>query len=229
MPKKELVLETFSKISNVYDYMNDFMTLGMHRDWKNLLIKEVFKFYKDSDILDIGSGTGDLVFLIKKDFPSAKVVALDINDSMLKKLKRKLEKNNIKDVEIVKSFAEDMPFGNETFGAVVSSYTIRNLEDIERSFKEIYRVIKKPGVFGFLELSEPKIFKKLFWLYLDKILPFFGGKLGCKEEYEYLGRSLRAFLSPEDIVSLLKSVGFSRVYIARVCAGVSTIYIAIKS
>ncbi|AWB10745.1 2-octaprenyl-6-methoxy-1,4-benzoquinone methylase /demethylmenaquinone methyltransferase [Thermodesulfobium acidiphilum] len=228
MPKKELVLETFSKISNVYDYMNDFMTLGMHRDWKNLLIKETFKFYKGSDVLDIGSGTGDLVFLVKKRYPDVRVVALDINDNMIKKLRQRIERNNIKNVEIVKSFAEDMPFENESFGAIISSYTVRNLEDIERSFKEIYRITKKPGVFGFLELSEPKIFKNLFWFYLDKILPFFGEKIGCREEYEYLGQSLRAFLSPEKITLLLKRVGFKKVYIAHVCAGVSTIYIAVK-
>lgn len=229
MPKKELVLETFSKISNVYDHMNDIMTLGMHRDWKNLLIKETFKFYKGSGVLDIGSGTGDLVFLINKKYPEVKkIVALDINDNMLQKLEQKIIKNNIKNIEIIKSFAEDLPFENSSFGAVVSSYTVRNLEDIESSFKEIYRVIKEPGVFGFLELSEPKILKAPFWFYMDKVLPFFGEKIGCKEQYEYLGKSLRAFLTPEKIALLLKSVGFKKVYIAKVCAGVSTIYIAVK-
>ena len=150
--KSKLVNSVFSKVYNKYDLMNDIMSLGIHRIWKNKFI-DWMNPSSNSTLIDVASGTGDIakLFSLRSKHLST-VTCVEPNESMLKKGKNNLA--NFKNIEWIKSRAETLPVKDNMYDFYSISYGIRNVSDINKTLREAYRVLKPGGRFMCLEFSK---------------------------------------------------------------------------
>ena len=150
--KAKLVNSVFSKVYNKYDLMNDVMSFGIHRIWKEKFI-DWMNPSPSSSLIDVASGTGDIARLFSlrnKNIPS--ITCIEPNDDMFKKGKRNL--TNFRNIKWIKSKAETLPIEDNVFDFYSISYGIRNVSDINKTLQEAYRVLKPGGRFMCLEFSK---------------------------------------------------------------------------
>jgi len=222
--KTKLVNSVFDKVYKNYDLMNDLMSFGVHRLWKKNLITWMNP-QPDNKIIDVASGTGDLAKIIsKKNDNQNKIYCIEPNKAMLETGKEKLKSfNNIK---WYLSFAEKLPFKDNSFDFYTISYGIRNVTNINSCLKEAYRVLKPGGRFLCLEFSkvENEILRLLYQKY-SKLIPIFGKVIvGSTEPYEYLINSIEKFYNQNDLLDLLKNNNFSNVQFRNLSNGISAIH-----
>ena len=146
--KSKLVNSVFSEVYNKYDLMNDVMSLGIHRIWKDKFI-DWMNPSQNSSLIDVASGTGDIAKLFSLRNKNSSVTCIEPNDNMFKIGKKNLV--NFKNVKWIKSKAETLPVEDNMYDYYSISYGIRNVSDINKSLKEAYRVLKPGGRFRCLE------------------------------------------------------------------------------
>ena len=205
--KTYLVQEVFSNVAKNYDAMNDFMSFGAHRLWKLELI-ELMNIQKNDKIIDVGSGTGDLISLILRKNITNTIYSIDLNSKMLNYGKKKFKNKNIK---FIKANAEKLPFKDNIFDKYTISFCLRNVTDIDKALNESYRVLKPGGVFHCLEFSTPKNYNinKIYKSYKKNIIPWIGEKIAQnRKAYEYLDESIDLFPSQTNLLNSLKKIGF---------------------
>ena len=144
--KTSLVQSVFSEVSQKYDLMNDFMSLGNHRIWKKNLI-DLMNIQNNDIIIDVGSGTGDLIDLMIKKKKFIHAYSLDLNKKMLIHGQKKILKDKITNVNFINANAENIPFNNDFFDKYVISFCLRNITYINKALDESYRILKPGGVF----------------------------------------------------------------------------------
>ena len=222
--KAQLVNSVFSKVYSKYDLMNDVMSLGIHRIWKDKFIDWMSPSY-DSSLIDVASGTGDIARLFSlrnKNLPT--ITCVEPNENMFKKGKSNLV--NFKNIEWIKSKAENLPVEDNMYDFYSISYGIRNVSDINKTLKEAYRVLKPGGRFMCLEFS--KIDNELLnFLYKNysKAIPALGKYIvGLSKPYEYLIDSIDTFLNQEQLLKLITKNGFSHVEYRNLSNGISAIH-----
>ena len=222
--KAKLVNSVFSEVYNKYDLMNDVMSLGIHRIWKDKFIDWMNPSH-NSSLIDVASGTGDIAKLFSlrnKNFSS--VTCVEPNEDMLKKGKNNLV--NFKNIKWIKSRAEALPVKDNIYDFYSISYGIRNVSDINKTLKEAFRVLKPGGRFMCLEFS--KIDNELLnFLYKNysKVIPALGKYIvGSSKPYEYLINSIDAFYSQEKLLELIIKNGFSNVEFRNLSNGISAIH-----
>ena len=222
--KAKLVNSVFSEVYNKYDLMNDVMSLGIHRIWKNKLV-EWMNPSNDSTLIDVASGTGDIakIFSLKNKNLSA-VTCVEPNEDMLKNGQKKL--SNFKNIKWIKSSAETLPVKDNMYDFYSISYGIRNVSDINKTLNEAYRVLKPGGRFMCLEFS--KIDNELLdFLYKNysKAIPTIGKYIvGSSKPYEYLINSIDAFYNQEQLLKLIIKNGFTNVEYRNLSNGISAIH-----
>tara|TARA_B000000532_G_scaffold168146_1_gene135912 strand:+ start:216 stop:920 length:705 start_codon:yes stop_codon:yes gene_type:complete len=222
--KAKLVNSVFSEVYNKYDLMNDVMSLGIHRIWKNKLV-EWMNPSNDSTLIDVASGTGDIakIFSLKNKNLSA-VTCVEPNEDMLKNGQKKL--SNFKNIKWIKSSAETLPVKDNMYDFYSISYGIRNVSDINKTLNEAYRVLKPGGRFMCLEFS--KIDNELLdFLYKNysKAIPTIGKYVvGSSKPYEYLINSIDAFYNQEQLLKLIIKNGFTNVEYRNLSNGISAIH-----
>ena len=222
--KSKLVNSVFSRVYKKYDLMNDIMSLGIHRIWKNKLI-DWMNPQLDESLIDVASGTGDIAKLFsKKNNNSANISCVEPNDEMLKIGKANLE--NFKNIKWYKATGEKLPFKNNTYNFYTISYGIRNVSDINLSLKEAFRVLKPGGRFMCLEFSKiDNEIINLFYKQYSKAIPFIGKYIvGSSEPYDYLVKSINEFYTQNELVDLIKKNGFSNVEYRNLSNGISAIH-----
>ena len=222
--KAKLVNSVFSKVYNKYDLMNDIMSLGIHRIWKNKFIDWMNPSI-NSSLIDVASGTGDVAKLFSlKNKNLSPVTCVEPNNDMFKKGKSNLA--NFKNIKWIKSRAESLPVKDNMFDFYSISYGIRNVSDINKTLKEAYRVLKPGGRFMCLEFS--KIDNELLnFLYKNytKVIPVFGKYIvGSSKPYEYLVKSIDAFYNQEQLLELIIKSGFTNVGYRNLSNGISAIH-----
>ena len=220
MEKAEAIQLMFNSIAHRYDLLNDLMTAGMHRRWKLLTIKEVLGDGVES-VLDIACGTGDLGFLFKKSGVE-KVIGIDFSENMLKVAAHKVIEKERDSVLFSRADALELPFQDELFEAVVTGFSLRNVDGIEKMFGEVYRVLKPGGRFASLELTEIKssVIGGLFRIYFDNIVPILGGFItGVREAYDYLPESIANVPKAEDVGIMMEQAGFSSIKVKKLGFG----------
>ena len=228
--KKEAVRKMFDNIAGRYDLMNDIMTAGFHRRWKMLTAREV---YQDgiNRVLDIACGTGDIGFAIEK-FGVKEIYSGDLSSEMLKEAKKRAEKKNISERFSFNSMdALKLPFRDETFDSVITGFSLRNVDGIDKMFSEVYRVLKKGGKFASLEITSMKssIFSKMFDLYFKKVVPFVGGIVtGDKKAYEYLPESVANVPDASKVAEMMEDTGLTSIFVKRLGMGTVAIVSGIK-
>ena len=206
--KTFLVQNIFSNVAKNYDLMNDIMSLGAHRLWKKELI-DFMNIQPDDRIVDIGSGTGDLINLISKRYSFKEIYSVDLNQEMLNIGKKRFNKENIK---FIKANAELLPFEDNTFDKYIISFCIRNVTDVRKALKEAIRVLKPGGIFYCLEFSQPNsgLINLVYKKYKKNIIPWIGKKISKnKEAYRYLEESIDIFPNQNDFLFNIKKIGFN--------------------
>ena len=228
--KQALVNDVFHSVARRYDLMNDLMSFGLHRAWKNALVTAVDPpRAAPFSVLDIAGGTGDVAFrLIEAGGAQTRVTVCDINRDMLEVGR---ERTAIYGGDTVATFAEAnaeaLPFADRSFDAATIAFGIRNVPRIERALAEAFRVLKIGGKFVCLEFSSVDVpaLDRLYDLYSFNIIPALGGVVaGDAESYRYLVESIRRFPKPQAFATMLRAAGFARVSFQTISGGIVTLH-----
>ena len=228
--KKVYVEKMFNDISKRYDFFNTVSSFGLDRYWRSKLTAK-FNLNKSHKILDVATGTGDVIFSMYKKF---KVISygIDIADKMIKIANIKKSKLKISDDQMVfsKGDAEKLDFSENSFDALTISFGFRNLGDYEKGLLEFFRVLNRGGKIAILEFSKPtsRWFSPFFKFYFKNIVPIIGAMLARKAAFLYLPDSVDHFLKREEVCSKMKDVGFKDVNFKDYTFGVVTIYTGYK-
>jgi len=222
--KTKLVNSVFSKVYKKYDLMNDIMSLGIHRIWKNKYI-DWMNPVQNSKLIDVASGTGDIAKLFSKKTKNlSEVTCIEPNDKMFLEGRESLKK--FSNINWIKSNAESLPVEDSVYDFYSISYGIRNVTDINRSLQEAYRVLKPGGRFMCLEFSKinNEILNFIYKSY-SKTIPVIGKYIaGASEPYEYLVKSIDAFYSQKELLEIIVKNGFSNVEYRNLSNGISAIH-----
>lgn len=233
--KRALVDGVFSDVAQKYDLMNDLMSFGVHRLWKDEFCQMIPNL--DSLILDVAGGTGDIAFRIKQRGREQKknphVIVCDINQDMLRVCMDKAVDNNILDnLDIIACDAENLPFPDNTFDYYTIAFGIRNMLCINKTLEEAYRVLKPTGKFLCLEFSKIQndFMRPLYDFYSFNLIPSLGYTFaGSKAAYRYLAESISLFPDQEDFKSMIQNIGFSDVNYKNLTFGVAAIHYGYKT
>jgi len=225
--KTTLVQEVFTGVANKYDVMNDLMSFGTHRLWKKELI-DMMNIQKNDKIIDVGSGTGDLLkFILKKSLDNT-IYSVDLNSEMLKHGRKRFRDNKIK---FIKANAENLPFENETFDKYIISFCLRNVTNIKNALKESLRVLKPGGIFYCLEFSCPEssLINLTYKKYKKNIIPWIGNLVtNNKDAYKYLEESIDQFPNQNQLLNYIKEAGFHEVNYINMFNGIVSIHKGFK-
>ncbi len=231
--KTENVIEVFDSVADKYDLMNDLMSGGMHRLWKDQLIRMIRpRTRRDGramDYLDVAGGTGDIAFRIRKKIGSgANITLCDLNDNMLSVGRnRAIDKGWINDFSWITGNAESLPLPDESVDIYTIAFGLRNVTHIDTALAEAHRVLRPNGKFFCLEFShvQPSFLAKAYDAYSYNIIPFIGEKITHdRDSYQYLVESIRKFPTQENLLQRIKDAGFSRARYNNMSAGIVAIH-----
>ena len=233
--KRTRVNGVFSDVASKYDLMNDLMSLGVHRLWKDEFCRMIPNL--NSTILDVAGGTGDIAFRLKKNGKKQNnephIVICDINYDMLQVCKDKVVDSNILNkFDVIVGDAEKLPFPDNSFDYYTIAFGIRNMVCLEKALAEAYRVLKSTGKFLCLEFSRVQndLVRPLYELYSFNLIPAIGGCVANnKDAYKYLVESISLFPDQEDFKTMVQEAGFSDVSYKNLTFGVAAIHYGFKS
>ena len=222
--KNKLVNSVFSDVHKNYDLMNDIMSLGIHRVWKEKFI-DWMNPQPETKLIDVASGTGDIAKLFShKTKNSGKITCVEPNNLMLNQGKKKLKKYD--NINWINAPAEKIPLKDNSFDYYSISYGIRNVSDINAVLKEALRVLKPGGRFMCLEFSkiDNEMLNFIYKQY-SKAIPLIGKLVvGADKPYKYLVDSIEKFYNQKQLAELMLINGFSNVEYRNVSNGISAIH-----
>lgn len=228
--KKKQISQMFDNVSSNYDFLNRMITFGMDIKWRKNVLK-IVKEKNPNNILDIATGTGDMLILYSNS-NIKELVGIDISKGMLDVAKTKVKNLNLENrIKLELGDAENINFEDNTFDAITVTYGIRNFEDLKKGLSEILRVLKPNGVFVILETSVPEHFpfKQGYFVYTKYVMPLIGKTFSKdKKAYTYLADSAINFPYGLELKKILEEVGFKSVEIMPQAQGISTIYKSVK-
>ena len=228
--KQALVNDVFDSVARRYDLMNDLMSFGLHRAWKDALVTAVHPPKATPfSVLDIAGGTGDIAFrLLEAGGAQTHVTVCDINPEMLGIGRQRATKyGGAAAVTFIEANAEVLPFADRSFDAATIAFGIRNVPRIERALAEAFRVLKIGGKFVCLEFSSVDVpaLDRLYDFYSFNIIPALGRVVaGDAESYRYLVESIRRFPKSQAFSAMLHAAGFTRVSFATMSGGIVTLH-----
>ena len=220
--------KVFNSVFDKYDIMNDLMSLGIHRLWKQRLI-EWMNPRKNDHLIDMASGTGDIArMFLKRVKNQGKVTCVDPNKFMIEKGKTKL--GDLNNICWYVSGAEKIPFKDNTFDIYSVSFGVRNFSNTKMAIKEAHRVLKRGGRFICLEFSkvENEMLDKLYKKY-SKTIPILGKYIvGDAEPYDYLIKTINEFYDQDTFKKIIEDSGFNNVGYRNISNGIVAIHSAWK-
>jgi demethylmenaquinone methyltransferase/2-methoxy-6-polyprenyl-1,4-benzoquinol methylase len=228
--KQRRVDEVFHNVAARYDLMNDLMSAGLHRLWKDQLVAAVHPSKRRPfRHLDVAGGTGDIGFRVAKaGGPKTQVTLLDINPDMLAVGRARAEKKGLADkLTFVEANAESLPFPDNEFDAYTIAFGIRNVPRIDLALAEAFRVLRRGGRFLCLEFSQVDVaaLDKLYEAYSFRAIPAIGRFVtGDGEAYRYLVESIRRFPPAEDFRAMIEKAGFERASYTKLSGGIVAIH-----
>jgi len=250
------VYNVFENVADKYDVMNDAMSLGVHRLWKDFFIQRL-KPSAETKLLDVAGGTGDIAYRflnylkVKRqlegrkrydqsdehveadDSRGSKVTVCEINEAMIKQGRQRSEQlgYTTKDIAWVQGDAQNLPFDNNTFDAYSIAFGIRNVVNIDKCLSEAYRVLRRGGRFLCLEFSHVET-PPVRWLYDNysfQVIPVLGQLIaGDWASYQYLVESIRKFPKQEEFRILIEKAGFKLVQYENLSCGIVSIHSGFK-
>jgi demethylmenaquinone methyltransferase/2-methoxy-6-polyprenyl-1,4-benzoquinol methylase len=242
--KEQWVHSVFEGISGKYDLMNDIESLGLHRLWKQSLLRGVLRC-RPRDVLDLACGTGDISMLLAKALPQARVCGLDFSGNMLAVARRRaagrlpmtwsydgagaMRPDN--KLCFIEGNAMSLPFDAESFDVVTISFGLRNMADYHQVASEICRVLRPGGAFFCLDASYPTlpVVRPAFKVYFKHLLPAVANVVTRQpEQYRWLNDSTEAFLTKDELVLLFVQAGFERVSCRSFMLGAAALHYGFK-
>jgi len=222
--KTERVGAVFSSVAKKYDVMNDAMSGGMHRLWKDRFVRRV-KPRAGERILDMAGGTGDIAFRLEA--AGAEVTVSDINQDMLDVGLERAVERGIDTLVWSRQNAEELRFPDRSFDAYTIAFGIRNVTHIDKALAEAHRVLRHGGRFFCLEFSTTQWpgFKQAYDIYSHKLVPRIGQAIaGDEESYRYLIESIRRFPTMPEFEGMIRAAGFSQTKVEPIMGGLVAIH-----
>jgi len=222
--KTRRVGQVFSSVARRYDVMNDLMSGGLHRRWKDRFVARV-KPRPGEQILDMAGGTGDVAFRMARR--GAHVTVADINSDMLSVGMERAKERGLENLSWKQENAEGLSFESSTFDAYTIAFGIRNVTDIPSALKEAHRVLRHGGRFYCLEFSTSEWpgFADIYELYAGKLIPRIGRAVAKDEgSYRYLVESIRRFPKPEAFRRMIADAGFVQANAETILGGLVCIH-----
>ena len=238
--KQALVDDVFHSVARRYDLMNDLMSGGLHRAWKDALVtavnpprrrpaREKAANAPPFALLDLAGGTGDIAFrVIEAGSSGTRATVVDINADMLAVGRARAAERGLDDaIAFVEGNAEALPFADRSYDAVTIAFGIRNVPRIEAALAEAYRVLRIGGRFLCLEFSTVDVpgLDVLYEFYSFNVIPALGRAVaGDAEAYRYLVESIRRFPRPDAFADMMRTAGFARVSFQRMSGGIVALH-----
>jgi demethylmenaquinone methyltransferase/2-methoxy-6-polyprenyl-1,4-benzoquinol methylase len=228
--KQPLVDAVFHKVAGRYDLMNDLMSGGLHRLWKDALVTALNPpRHPGYRVLDVAGGTGDIALrIIEASHGNARATVLDINASMLAVGRERAASKGVgENIEFVEANAEELPFADETFDACTIAFGIRNVPRIPVALMEAYRVLKPGGRFLCLEFSavDMPLLERAYEAWTFRAIPGIGRVVaGDAEPYSYLAESIRRFPDQASFARMIEAAGFERVTFRNYMGGIAALH-----
>jgi len=237
--KTGLVRGVFDSVADNYDLMNDLMSLGIHRPWKDSFVRMI-RPRPGLNYLDVAGGTGDIAFRIYKklqQFPEtakpSQITLLDLNPNMLSVGRdRAMDKGLGTSFDWVCGNAEYLPLEDNSQDVYTIAFGLRNVTHIDTALSEAFRVLKPGGRFFCLEFSKVQIpvMDRIYDVYSDNVIPLLGEKVaGDRDSYQYLVESIRQFPSQEQLKRRVEAVGFKTCSVKNLSFGIAAIHSAVKA
>jgi demethylmenaquinone methyltransferase/2-methoxy-6-polyprenyl-1,4-benzoquinol methylase len=226
--KDHLVAGVFHSVAGKYDLMNDLMSLGIHRLWKQFAV-EASGVRGGFRVLDVAGGTGDLAAkFAARAGRRGQVVLADINESMLGVGRARLaDRGIVGNVAFVQANAESLPFPENYFDRVSIAFGLRNVTHIDRALSSMFRVLKPGGMLLVLEFSHPVVpgLNNLYDTYSFNVLPWLGRVIAQDEgSYRYLAESIRKHPDQETLKTMMERAGFERVQYYNLSGGIVALH-----
>lgn len=231
--KAGLVADVFHSVASKYDIMNDAMSLGIHRLWKHFAIAQVAA-RPGQTVLDLACGTGDLTQKLAAAVGrDGRVVAADINDSMLRAGRDRLTDHGvIGNVDWVQADAEALPLADNSVDRISIAFGLRNVTDQAAALASMYRCLRPGGRLVILEFSRPVVsgLERIYDLYSFTVLPALG-RLIAKDEgsYRYLAESIRKHPDQETLLAMLRDAGYVKAHYHNLSGGIVAVHVGYKA
>jgi demethylmenaquinone methyltransferase/2-methoxy-6-polyprenyl-1,4-benzoquinol methylase len=228
--KQGLVNAVFHSVARRYDVMNDLMSFGLHRAWKDVLVAKVRpSLTRPFAHVDVAGGTGDVAFRVARaGGPQTTVTLVDVNGDMLRVAEERAARRALSgQLAFVEGNAEALPLMDSRFDAYTIAFGARNVPRIEEALKEAYRVLKRGGRFLCLEFSrvDVPVLERVYDAYSFAAIPALGKAVtGDGGAYRYLVESIRKFPPPERFADMIGAAGFARVDFTRLSGGIVAIH-----
>ncbi len=226
--KSGMVADVFRSVASKYDLMNDLMSLGTHRLWKQFADAEA-NVRAGERVLDLAGGSGDMARkFARRAGPRGEIVLADINDAMLEVGRARFADAGVAgNVEFVQADAECLPFPDDHFDCICIAFGLRNVTHQDRALASMFRVLKPGGRALVLEFSKPVIepLGKVYDVYSFSVLPWLG-KVVAKDEgsYRYLAESIRKHPDQETLKRMMEAAGFGRVQYHNLSGGIVALH-----
>jgi demethylmenaquinone methyltransferase / 2-methoxy-6-polyprenyl-1,4-benzoquinol methylase len=225
--KAGLVHEVFTSVASRYDVMNDVMSVGVHRLWKDAMMDWLAP-RPGQRLLDVAGGTGDIAFRFLRRAPSASAVVFDMTESMLIEGRKRADAQRLSDrLEWVAGDAMALPFEDGSFDVYAISFGIRNVTRIPDALREAYRVLKPGGrlmVLEFSQLPNPGL-QWVYDRYSFNVIPTMGQVVaGDRDSYQYLVESIRKFPDQETFAGMIREAGFEQVKYRNLSLGIAALH-----
>lgn len=226
--KAQRVRSVFASVASRYDVMNDVMSFGVHRLWKQFTLS-LTGLRPGQRALDVAGGTGDLALgMLRQVGKQGSVVLSDINPNMLERGRdRLLDKGAAGNVECLVADAERLPFDDNSFDCVTIGFGLRNVTDKAAALDSMLRVLKPGGQLLILEFSRPVApgLKPLYDAYSFKVLPLLGRFIaGDEASYRYLAESIRMHPDQETLLDMLRTAGYAQVRYHNLSGGIVALH-----
>lgn len=229
--KANMVRGVFDSVASSYDIMNDLMSAGVHRLWKNQMV-DWLNPQPGWNTIDVGGGTGDVAFRIQdkvaKRNGDCHITVTDINHEMLKVGRdRSVDNQRLSGLSWLCGNAETLPTPDNSFDAYTIAFCIRNVTDIPAALRDAKRVLKPGGRFMCLEFSQVvlPVLDKFYDFYSFKLLPEIGAMVAKdRDSYQYLAESIRKFPPQEEFAQMIRDAGFEQVKYRNLTGGIAAIH-----
>lgn len=227
--KQQKVNDVFDSVAKRYDLMNDVMSAGLHRLWKDEAVR-MLGVQEHETILDLAGGTGDLTQRILKKIGSGQVILSDINFNMLQEGVKRMDRKGKVNVAYTLANAESLPFADASLDGLIIGFGLRNVRDQQAALNEFYRILKPQGRAVILEFSKVNSFlQKPYDFYSFNILPKMGKIIAKdRESYQYLAESIRKHPDQETLKNMLLTAGFHEAYYRNLAGGIVAVHLGWK-
>jgi demethylmenaquinone methyltransferase/2-methoxy-6-polyprenyl-1,4-benzoquinol methylase len=225
----DAVRSMFTRIATRYDLMNSLMTGGRHHAWRRRVACAAAAV-PDGSVLDLATGTADLALALRALDPRRLIVGADFSEGMLREAQGKLRVRSERRVPLLAADALGLPFRDGAFACVMSAFLLRNLDDLERGFREMRRVTRPGGLVISLDIVRPAmpVWDALFGVYFNRLVPAIGALVARdRQAYTYLPQSVDRFVTPAELARLMAKVGLREVRYRRLGLGTIALHVGI--